>query len=380
MKYTDIEEEEIFRTFLEFAPDAIVAIDAQGRIVLVNSRLEEYFGYRREELLGQPIELLVPDRYKEIHPTYRQGYFAHPAVRPMGSGLEPTGRRKDGTEFPIDASLAPIQTKGGLVAMAIVRDISQRRSNERELARRAGELEKLNHELAASDRYKDEFLAVVSHELRTPLNFITGSASILEDQLVGTLNREQLEFVAKIVAGSERMLRLVNNLVIAGRISAGKLAVIPQPVSYAGVIAEVMANLAGPAGERGISIEIENEITGEVCVDAQVVRLVLLNLVDNAVKFSPPGKRVHVNAFVRNAEIVTEVSDEGPGIPPEALPTLFRRFHQLDMSATREAGGLGLGLGLSKALIEAHGGTIGVRTEPGKGSVFWFRLPCADCG
>lgn len=372
-------ERQWLRGFLEFAPDAIVAIDEAGRIVLVNTQAEASFGYSRDELLGRPIEILVPDRYKAVHPSYRAGYFAHPRVRPMGSGLEPYGRRRDGSEFPIDASLGPIHTQAGLIVMAIVRDITQRRSNERELARRARELERLNLELQASDRYKDEFLGVVSHELRTPLNFIMGFASILEDGLAGPLNEQQAGYMAKILKGSEQMLRLVHNLVIAGRIQAGKLTVAPEPLSYSGLIEDALAGLRPLASERQVTLRIVDASCQEVCIDPQVGRLVLSNLVDNAIKFSPPGGQVTIRAYMRDQSLVTEIADQGPGIPPEQVATLYRPFHQLDMSATREAGGLGLGLSLSKALLEAHGGEIGVRSTPGKGSEFWFQLPLADC-
>ncbi len=366
---------EILQAMLEHAPDAVVVIDASGTIVFLNHQTELYFGYAREELLGKPIEILVPERFRGIHPGYRRKYFDHPSVRPMGAGLEPNGRRKDGSEFPIDASLSPIRTAHGMLAMAIVRDISVRRRLLDELSRKTVELEEAVRELKESDRYKDEFLAVISHELKTPLNFIMGFASLLGDEVTGKLTPEQHQEVEKILEGAQRLLGISNNLILMSEIVTGRFELAPSWVDYAALIEQVLAESAPLADAKHLHLETEIRISGERHLDGQRLHEVLRNLVDNAIKFTPADGSITVRAFEREAELVTEVQDTGVGISPRDMPKIFQPFRQIDMSSTRQAGGTGLGLSLSKALVEAHGGRIGVRSSPGEGSTFWFTIP-----
>lgn len=363
---------------LEHAPDGVVVIDEAGLILFANHQLELYFGYDREELLGKPIEILVPERYRGLHPEYRRKFFSHPTARPMGAGLEPNGRRKDGSEFPIDASLSPIRTDRGLLAMAIVRDISVRRGLQNDLSRKAADLEEALAELQETDRYKDEFLAIISHELKTPLNFIMGFASILDDELAGALTPEQHQDVRRILEGAQRMLRITNNLIDLGEILTGRFELAPAWVDYHALIDSVLAELAPLADAKSLRLESTVDLAGERHLDGQRLYEVLANLVDNAIKFTPPGGTIQVRARETQGELVTEVQDTGIGIAPEDLRKLFRPFRQLDMSSTRSAGGTGLGLSLCKAFVEAHGGQIGVRSTPGQGSTFWFSLPAEN--
>ncbi|HEY9854778.1 MAG TPA: PAS domain-containing sensor histidine kinase [Stenomitos sp.] len=377
MNWKRVNEPAILQAMLEHAPDGVVVIDSSGRIVFLNRQIERYFGYGRDELLGQPIEVLVPERFRGIHPEYRRQYFAHPTVRPMGAGLEPNGRRKDGSEFPIDASLSPVQTEHGLLVMAIVRDISVRRHLVGELSRKTVRLEEALRELQEADRYKDEFLSVLSHELKTPLNFIMGFASLLDEEVTGALTPEQHRDVQRILEGGERLLRIANNLIDMAEILTGRFVLAPGWVDYRALVDQVIEELRGAAQERQLRVSVKVDVRPELYLDGQRLHEVLINLVDNAVKFTPPGGAVAVRAFERQGELVTEVEDTGPGIAPEDRHKLFRPFRQLDMSATRQVGGTGLGLSLAKALVEAHGGRIGFWSTPGRGSTFWFALPIA---
>ncbi|HEY9899195.1 MAG TPA: PAS domain-containing sensor histidine kinase [Pantanalinema sp.] len=365
----------ILQAMLEHAPDAVVVIEESGAIVFVNRQTELYFGYGREELLGKPIELLVPERFRSIHPEYRRGYFSHPAARPMGAGLEPNGRRKDGSEFPIDASLSPIRTDRGLLVMAIVRDISARRRLLGELSRKTADLEDAVRELREADRYKDEFLSVISHELKTPLNFVLGFASMLDEEVEGSLTPDQHEEVKRILEGGQRLLGIANNLIDMAEIVAGRFELSPSWVDYAALVEQVLAELRPLAEAKGLHLEARVDLAGELHLDGQRIHEVLVNLVDNAIKFTPASGAIRVRAFERRGELVTEVQDTGIGISPGDIRKLFHPFRQLDMSATRRAGGTGLGLSLAKAFVEAHGGRIGVRSLPGQGSTFWFEVP-----
>jgi signal transduction histidine kinase len=246
---------------------------------------------------------------------------------------------------------------------------------EAEVATRTHELSQAIERLHQADRVKDEFLSVISHELRTPLNFITGFASILDDEVDGPLNPLQHLHLGKILSGADRMLHLVNDLLDFAKLQAGKFDLSPRPTVYAPLLEDVAASLRPLADHKQVAIEVDADVPGEPVVDETRVVQVLTNLVTNAIKFTGAGGRVRLSARIEEGTLLTEVADTGVGIAEADIPKLFSRFRQLDMSATREASGTGLGLAISKALVEAHGGTIGVRSRPGEGSTFWFRLP-----
>ena len=294
-----------------------------------------------------------------------------------------TGEPFYGFEFPFttvrngttrtrywDFSCVPIREGDSRISGLLVLDVdvSERAEKERRAQREIRELREL-------DRYKDEFLSVISHELRTPLNFIMGFASLLEDEAAGDLNPKQHEFVAKILNGADRMLILVNDLLDVAKIKAGRLDLSPVPTPYQPLVDEVIATLTPLAEDRGITINKDIDVHALPCIDAGRVIQVLTNLINNAIKFTPPGGRVSVKAFVQDLELITQIRDTGMGIAERDIPKLFERFRQLDMSSTRTAGGTGLGLAISKALVEAHGGQIGVMSELGQGSTFWFSVP-----
>ncbi|MDB5101048.1 MAG: ATP-binding region ATPase domain protein [Cyanobacteria bacterium RYN_339] len=229
--------------------------------------------------------------------------------------------------------------------------------------------------LQEGDRYKDEFLDVVSHELRTPLNFIMGFASVLVDGVQGPLNDDQRSSLEKILEGTERMLALVNDLLDMAKIQAGKFELDCHPVHYAGLVKQVLADLAVTAESKGVTLIAQVDPDLRPNLDGQRIRQTLYNLVGNGIKFTPAGGTVRVTAAVEGDSLVTRVKDSGIGVSPENLPKLFRRFKQLDMSKTRAAGGTGLGLYITKTLVEGHGGTVGAESDPGDGSTFWFALP-----
>lgn len=237
-------------------------------------------------------------------------------------------------------------------------------------------LEAANEQLRQADRYKDEFLSVLSHELRTPINAITGFGSILDDEVPGPLTDEQHHYLKKMLSGADVLLSLINDLLDMSRIQAGKFVLSPRPMDFGAVVQEVIENIR-PLAERKrheIVIEIEPELP-TFSADDQRVAQILVNLLSNAIKFTPDEGHLKVRALRDEDYLFCEVSDTGIGIHEADLPKLFQRFTQLDSSSTREAGGTGLGLAITKTLIESHGGTLGVQSEKGKGSRFWFRLP-----
>lgn len=226
------------------------------------------------------------------------------------------------------------------------------------------------------DLLKDQFLGIISHELRTPINAIMGFGSILDDEVAGPLTETQHQYLGKMLNGATALLSLVNDLLDMTRMKAGKFQISRQCMSLPTVVNEVVANLRPLAEQKRQTLEFQVPADlPPVLADEQRVTQILVNLVNNAIKFTPAEGRITVRAALEGASVRCEVVDNGPGIAPKDVSRLFKEFGQLDMSGTRTSGGTGLGLSISKALVEAHGGTIGVDTELGKGSTFWFTLP-----
>jgi PAS domain S-box-containing protein len=276
---------------------------------------------------------------------------------------QPVRSHWDFTHTPVKA---PDGTVIGLLNLSI--EVSDRIEREK--------LQETHIEaLREADRHKDEFLSVISHELRTPLNFIMGFASTLEDEVQGPLNERQHAAVAKILSGSERMVGLVDDLLDVARMQAGSFMLLCEPTPVAPIVEDVLASLQPLAAAKGLTLAAE-VAAPPATLDPQRVAQVLTNLVANAIKFTDEGG-VRVRAEAAGDRLTVAVEDTGCGIDPADQPRLFRRFQQLDMTNTRKAGGTGLGLAISKALVEAHGGTIGVESRLGEGATFHFTLPLA---
>jgi signal transduction histidine kinase len=244
-----------------------------------------------------------------------------------------------------------------------------------ELARQTRCLREQAAELAMQVRYKDEFLAIVSHELKTPLSAVIGFTELLGEEGEGCLGPEQRGYLAEITAATDRLQTLVNDLLDMGRIQAGRFALHPAPTDLAAVLGEVHRHLEVLIRRKGLHLTTQLDALPELMIDPERVRQVLLNLLTNAIKFTPEGGRLAVRVKPVGGMVRVSVTDTGPGIPASQQARIFERFGQVDTTATRGAGGTGLGLSIAKAIVEAHGGRIGVESRPGHGSTFWFTLP-----
>jgi len=364
-----------YRDLLESTPDAIIMANQTGRIVLANSQAERLFGYERGEMLGTLVEVLLPSRYRGSHVAHRSGYFGQPRTRSMGAGLELYGLRKDGSEFPVEISLSPLQTDGGTLVMSAIRDITYRKGIESALQEKNVELERAN-------QAKDRFLASMSHELRTPLNGIIGFAEFLSDGKPGPLNDKQKEYLGDILNSGRHLLHLINDMLDLVKIQAGRVDLALERFSLSEAITEVCTGVHPLAVSKGIDIRvaIENGIDF-VTLDKPRFKQILFNLLSNALKFT--DERGHVGIDVTSVDggrFRLVVSDDGIGIRAEDIGRLFTEFEQLESGTSRRFGGTGLGLALTRKLVDLHGGEIDGESEFGKGSRFAVILPLAMKG
>lgn len=357
--------------FFEAASDAVVITDEYGVIVHLNTQIEKSFGYRRDELLNQPIEILVPERLRARHVEHRRAYLGNPLPQPMGSGFRAIGLRKDGTEFPIDIALSPLRIESVLFVASAVRDMTAQRRLEEELRQRTRDLED-------ADRHKDQFLTTLAHELRSPLAAIAYSAELLREPAISPEVR--VEAAAIVREQAQFMRRLLEDLSELSRIHRGEVPIRKAPTDLRQV-ARLAVEICRPLIERrGHALEMVMppsplRAQGDAARLAQVVT----NLLTNAARYTPKGGRIRLSIEREDGVAVLKVKDNGIGIPKEMLTRVFELFTRLDSARQKYAGGMGIGLAFVRRLVEIQGGNVQAFSEGvGQGSEFIVRLPLAQ--
>lgn len=362
---------------LRGALDAIICIDEEQRIELFNEGAERIFGYGREEVLGQPLDLLIPEGFRRVHRRHVAEFGESPvAARLMGERGEIEGRRKNGETFPAEASIAKVEVEGRRIYTAVLRDITERKQAERERRRLLQREREARRRAEAATRARDEMLRVVSHDLRNPVTGILMGTRMLRLRL--EMDEDLEDLVEGIELAAERQSRLIRDLRDVGSIEAGILSLEPRPHRLSALVGEAIRAFEPAAAEKGINLlRAEPDALPPVLADRDRIVQVLSNLLDNALKFTPPGGTVRVEAAARDAAAEVSVHDTGPGIPEEERDLVFERFWRGTGRSPHGRAGSGLGLAIAKGIVEGHGGEIWVESEPGRGTSLRFTLPLA---
>lgn len=349
------ERENRLKAIVEGVMDAIVVIDGLGRVESFNSAAERMFGYSAQQIAGQNFLGLLPEPYRSEYADYLKSYMETGEEHVIGQTRELVGRRSDGTHFPIELSVSRIEIQNQLMFTGIVRDITERQK---------------------VDRMKSEFVSTVSHELRTPLTSIRGSLGLIAGGAVGELPGKMRQLIDIAYNNSERLIRLINDILDIEKIESGKITVNNQPHALMPLIEQALAANRGFAMQHGVTYVLKQRLDAAmVIVDADRFMQVMANLLSNAAKFSPPNTPVSIHLSVVDGKVRIAVSDLGPGVPKAFQDKIFQKFTQADSSDSRQKGGTGLGLAISKILAEHMHGNIYYESTENQGATFIFELP-----
>ena len=350
-----VEAKQKNRAILENIIDSVIVIDAKGIIQTVNDATTKLFGYEVEELVGQNIKMLMPESFAIKHDQYLANYRETGQEKIIGKGREVVAKRQDDSEFPIELSVGRMDINGEIMFTGIIRDITERKEAE---------------------KMKAEFISTVSHELRTPLTSIRGSIGLLKGGAAGELTDKAEQLLNIAHNNTERLLLLINDILDISKIEAGKMDFKFAPVNVTEAVEQAIENNTGYAEQHQVSYVLENHINNQfIYADAGRFQQIMGNLMSNAAKFANPNSQVIISLAQREHQVRISVTDYGKGIPETLKPTIFEKFTQADSTDTRQTGGTGLGLNITKLMVEKHNGIIGFESTENIGTTFYIDLP-----
>ena len=356
-----------FQSFLNLMPDAIIISNEEGRILLVNSGVEKLFGFSADKLVSQPIEILIPERFRAHHLSHRKEYCANPRTRPMGVGFELLGLREDNKEFPVEISLSALPTPEGLLICSAVRDITERKLFEATLKQTAADLARSNSEL-------EQFASAASHDLQEPLRTIVGAIQVFKEDHGDKLNTDARQWLDITAGAAKRMQVLVNALLDYARFGGQRkpFELVNCQTAYEAAVANLKAAIEDSRAE------LTNEALPVVMGDSEQLTQLFQNLLANAIKFKSQSgaPRIHVSVEQQGKEWRVAIRDNGIGIDPKHFGKLFVLFRRLHTQ--HQYPGTGIGLAVCKKIVERHRGRIWVESELGQGSTFYFTIPAVS--
>lgn len=359
------ESEAYFRNLLESAPDAMIIVDDAGEISIVNAQTERMFGYGRDELIGNKIEMLLPDRIRKSHIQHRKTYTDSPSIRPMGAGLDLVGKRKDGSEFPVEISLSSVTTSKTMFVSSVIRDVTKRKRLEQEIiaAQEAAE---------RATKANSAFLAAASHDLRQPVQAL----SLLNGALRRTVKDERaLEMIENQEHSLTAMTNLLNSLLDISRLDAGVVTPDFEEFPMQRLSDRLSAEFARQAHHKGLEFA-SSSCKAIVRSDANLLSEIMQNLIGNAIRYTEKGK-VELRCIERDGKCCVEVEDTGIGISKDQQEAIFTEFHQIKSPGGSKEG-FGLGLAIVKRLADLLDHTIEVKSHLGEGSCFRVTLPAIN--
>lgn len=398
-------------SLFENATEGIILTDRRGNIVMVNPAVEKMFGYAKGELEGQPVEILIPDKFKPHHHQLRDGFYEKPSNRSMGHGRDLFGRRKDGTHMPVEVSLSHYRKKEDIFVIAFVVDITQRKEIENNMLKQKAELEKitekirqLNAELEIKveertlilkealqkleqsqqelsealdkekqlNEIKSRFVSMASHEFRTPLTTVLSSASLLSKYTSAEDQEKREKHIARIKNSVNNLNDILEDFLSLGKLNEGKIDKKTEEVDIEQMAQDIAEEMKTQL-KKDQRVYLEFVDNCRAITDRKLLRNVLINLLSNAIKFSDEGKPIRVRGGAENNKIVIDVIDEGIGISEEDQQLLFSSFFRGANAFNIQ--GTGLGLHIVKRYVDLLGGEVKVQSELNKGTTITFSIP-----
>ncbi|MFI5137130.1 MAG: ATP-binding protein [Sphingobacteriales bacterium] len=371
-----LESEAGFKALFEYATVGILVISAEGRIELANPCIEKLFGYKKAELIGREVEILIPEAFRKNHVHHREGYFNRPKARPMGYGLSLFARKKDGFEFPVEISLGYYLLENEQLAVAFVTDITASKRSQEELEAKVTErtlelTQSLERERELNEM-KSRFVSMASHEFRTPLSAILSSLALIETYSKEEQEEKRKKHIDRIKSSVRNLTAILNDFLLLDKAEQGKIEIFNEAFNLRDFARDVAEEVNGML-KQGQEVVLTYTGDEDIIQDKKILKSIFLNLLSNAIKYSPEDKKIHFSIEITRNLVMVNVKDEGIGIPEEDQQNLFGKFYRAKNVTNIQ--GTGLGLNIVQKYVELINGAISFKSKPGYGTIFTIEFP-----